>query len=110
MAVACRVLEVSTLGYYEWAKRPPSARDLADAYLLDTIIEVHTAARQTYGIRRVHAELTLTDVIAASTFSVFEAMPDVKGLPDPRYCVDPRIADRADAWLIRLGSDCLHAG
>ncbi len=59
MAVACRVLEVSTSGYYEWAKRPPSPRDIADAYLLDTIIEVHTAARQTYGVRRVHAELVL---------------------------------------------------
>ena len=57
--VACRVLEVSTSGYYEWRNRPPSARDLEDAYLLDQIIEVHAAARQTYGVRRVHAELAL---------------------------------------------------
>ncbi|MDF8265600.1 hypothetical protein [Luteipulveratus flavus] len=57
--MTCRVLGVSTSGYYEWAKRAPSARDVADAYLLDTIIEVHAAARATYGVRRVHAELTL---------------------------------------------------
>jgi putative transposase len=59
VAVTCRVLQVSTSGFYEWVKRPPSARDLADAYLLNTIIEVHAVARQTYGVRRIHAELTL---------------------------------------------------
>jgi putative transposase len=57
--VACRVLGVSRSGYYEWATRPPSRRDIADAYLLDAIIEVHSAARATYGVRRVHAELVL---------------------------------------------------
>lgn len=57
--MACRVLKVSRSGFYEWRCRPPSARDLADAYLLDTIIEVHAAARGTYGVRRVHAELRL---------------------------------------------------
>lgn len=59
MAVACRVLGVSSSGFYEWRRRPPSRRDLHDAYLLDTIIEVHAGARATYGVRRVHAELVL---------------------------------------------------
>ena len=45
---ACRVLKVSRSGFYEWA-RAASARDVADAYLLDTIIDIHTAARGTYG-------------------------------------------------------------
>jgi putative transposase len=57
--VACRVLKVSRSGYYEWSTRRASARDVADAYLLDTIIDVHAAARGTYGARRVHAELVL---------------------------------------------------
>ncbi len=57
--MTCRVLKVSRSGFYEWRSRPPSARDVADAYLLDTIIEVHAAARGTYGVRRVHAELRL---------------------------------------------------
>jgi len=57
--VACRILGVSRSGYYEWLQRPPSKRDLGDAYLLDVIIEVHAAARATYGVRRVHAELVL---------------------------------------------------
>lgn len=57
--MACRVLGVSRSGYYEWATRPPCNRDVADAHLLDTIIDIHTAARATYGVRRVHAELVL---------------------------------------------------
>ena len=60
VAVTCRVLKVSTSTYYDWLKpRPPSRRDLADAYLLDAIIDIHRTARGTYGVRRVHAELTL---------------------------------------------------
>jgi putative transposase len=57
--VACRVLQVSRSGFYEWRSRGPSARDYDDARLLDTIIDVHAAARGTYGARRVHAELRL---------------------------------------------------
>lgn len=45
MAVTCRVLKVSTSGYYEWRTRGPSSRDLEDAYLLDAIIAVHADAR-----------------------------------------------------------------
>jgi len=59
VAVTCRVLKVSRSGYYEWRSRGPSARDYDDAHLLDTIIDVHTAARGVYGARRVHAELRL---------------------------------------------------
>src|SRR6476620_7462498 len=59
VAVACRVLEVSASGYYEWLSRPASARDVADAHLLDTMIAIHTGSRGTYGARRVHAELRL---------------------------------------------------
>jgi putative transposase len=57
--VACRTLQVSRSGFYEWRSRGPSVRDYDDARLLDTIIDVHVAARGTYGARRVHAELRL---------------------------------------------------
>jgi putative transposase len=59
VVVACRALEVSTSGYYEWIDRPPSHRDVVDAHLLDVIRDVHAASRGTYGVRRVHAELRL---------------------------------------------------
>lgn len=59
VAVACRVLKVSESGFYEWRSRPPSAREVADAELTETIRDVHETARGTYGIRRVRAELRL---------------------------------------------------
>jgi len=42
VAVACRVLRVSTSGYFDWRGRPPSARAVADAELRAQIIEIHT--------------------------------------------------------------------
>jgi len=50
--VACRVLKVSRSGYYEWRNRPPSQRDLEDAYLANTIIDIHTFSRCSYGAPR----------------------------------------------------------
>ena len=59
VAVACRVLRVSTSGYFEWRGRPPSARAVADAELSAQIVEIHAMSRGTYGVPRVHAELRL---------------------------------------------------
>ena len=66
VAVACRVLEVSTSGYYEWDTRPASARAWEQAHLMDTIIDVHAASYGTYGHRRVLAELVLGQQVAVS--------------------------------------------
>ncbi len=53
----CRVLEVSTSGYYTWRKRPPSKRDQKDAMLTKRISQIHENSRGTYGSPRVHAAL-----------------------------------------------------
>jgi putative transposase len=57
--VACRVLDVSTSGFYAWRSRPPSQRAIGHAWLTDLIVEVHQRSRSTYGALRVHAELRL---------------------------------------------------
>ena len=59
VAVACRVLRVSTSGYYEWRDRAPSARTIADEALSAAIAAIHTMSRETYGMPRIHAELRL---------------------------------------------------
>ena len=59
VAVACRMLRVSTSGYYEQRGRPPSARALADEALTLQIKEIHTISRGTYGAPRIFDELRL---------------------------------------------------
>ena len=54
----CRVLEVSTSGYYAWRKRSPCGRAQRDAELKARIHSIHERSRGTYGRPRVHAELT----------------------------------------------------
>jgi len=62
--LACRILGVSVSGYFIWRKRPPSPRAIRHAWLSDVIAAVHGESRQTYGARRVQAELTLGRGIA----------------------------------------------
>ena len=53
----CRVLGVSTSGYYAWLKRQSSRRSREDAILTDRIRWIHLRSRGTYGSPRIHAEL-----------------------------------------------------
>ncbi len=57
--VACRVLDVSSAGYYAWRFRPPSPRAVRHAWLTDVIRQVHAASYGSYGAKRVYAELVL---------------------------------------------------
>jgi putative transposase len=53
----CRVLSVSTSGYYQWLVRKPSQRTRLDMVLTDKIECIHKASRGTYGAPRIHVEL-----------------------------------------------------
>jgi putative transposase len=53
----CRVLKVSTSGYYAWRKRGLSQRTLEDERLSKKIREIHDRSKGTYGAPRIHAEL-----------------------------------------------------
>jgi putative transposase len=57
IATMCRVLGVSTSGYYAWRTRPRSARARADEKLSLRIQVIHERSRATYGAPRIHAEL-----------------------------------------------------
>ena len=62
VATMCRVLEVSTSGYYAWRLRSPSARALEDAVLRQKIEVIHAVSRGTYGAPRVREELVAQKV------------------------------------------------
>ena len=55
--VMCRLLGLSSSGYYAWRKREPSARARANAALTAEILEIHAMSGGAYGAPRVHAEL-----------------------------------------------------
>ena len=86
MQKACRLLEVTESGYYQWRSRPPSARALRHAWLTNQIRAVHTASRGTYGVRRVHAELTigLGLSVGHNQVELLMTRAEIKGLPGTR--------------------------
>ena len=53
----CRVLGVSTSGYYAWRTRARPERARTDAELSLRIKAIHERSRATYGAPRIHAEL-----------------------------------------------------
>ena len=55
--VMAKVMGVSRSGFYAWARRPPSARAMADSRLSERIGKIHSASKETYGAPRIHAEL-----------------------------------------------------
>jgi putative transposase len=61
----CRLLGVSTSGFYAWLVRPPSQRRIRDAELSATIRTIHESSRGTYGEPRVHAELAARGILVS---------------------------------------------
>jgi hypothetical protein len=59
VSMCCRLLGVSRSGYYDWARRVPCQRELADAWLTEKIKTIHTEHRKVYGAPRIHADLRL---------------------------------------------------
>ncbi|MCW5853916.1 MAG: IS3 family transposase, partial [Anaerolineae bacterium] len=53
----CRVVGVSTSGYYAWRQRPPSQRQADNERLVELIRVAHQTSRQTYGSPRITADL-----------------------------------------------------
>jgi putative transposase len=62
VAILCRLLKVSTSGYYAWVVRPPSTREVADGVLTTQIQDAFDSNRKVYGSPRIHAELADADV------------------------------------------------
>jgi putative transposase len=67
IAGMCRLLGVSSSGYYAWMKRRPPQRAKADATLVAEIQAAHAASRGTYGAPRIHAELTAKSIRVGRT-------------------------------------------
>ena len=51
----CRLLEIAPSSYYAATRRPPSARDLADAELAGHVARIHANNLGVYGVRKTTA-------------------------------------------------------
>ena len=54
----CRLLSVSTSGFYVWEDRPASPRSRYDLYLTGKIHAIHRRSNGAYGSPMIHAELS----------------------------------------------------
>jgi putative transposase len=74
----CRCLNVSPSGYYAWVERQPSARDIANAQLLERMREIHDDSGGIIGAPRMHEDLQ-SEGIKASLNRIARVM-SVNGL------------------------------
>ncbi len=58
----CRILQVSSSGYYEWVARTPSQRDLDNQFLDQKIIEIYQFHKGRYGGFRIWQELLIAGI------------------------------------------------
>jgi len=59
VSTCCRVLKVSTSGYYQRRKQPVTDTELAEAYAANVVHDIWTMSRHSYGSPRVRNELRL---------------------------------------------------
>jgi putative transposase len=63
VSLLCRVLEVTTSGYYAWVKRPITIRQREEMRLELEIRAAHKRTRQTYGPERLQQDLLDNGVV-----------------------------------------------
>lgn len=86
ISLMCTVLGVSRSGFHAWERRPPSDRDLGDAWLSERIVEIHRESRGTYGARRIHAALCHRGVrVGRKRVERLMRLRGVSGLVPKRY-------------------------
>src|SRR5690606_37961725 len=56
----CVLVELPRSSFYAFVNHLPSARDLADEALLETIRDIYRRSRNTYGVPRVYGQLRRT--------------------------------------------------
>jgi putative transposase len=58
----CKVLKVSSSGYYKWLTKKPSIRELRNMMLIETIHIVYRASKSRYGSPRITKELNMQGI------------------------------------------------
>jgi putative transposase len=85
--VMCAVLGVSRSGYYAWRKRAPSRLELANQELLKQIRAIFHESRQTYGYRKVHAQLAKKVFCSRNRVARLMRLDCLRSRRRRRYCL-----------------------
>jgi putative transposase len=95
----CRLLQLSTSGFYAWQDRPLSAHDRKDVELMALICGIYEHSHRTYGARRVHAELREAYGIRVGRKHVARLMrrADLRGVQKRRFRCTTR-SGVAERW------------
>jgi transposase InsO family protein len=95
----CRLLEVSSSGFYAWDERPLSARARRDIELTAMIHAIHERSHTTYGAPRVHAELRLAYGVHVGRKRVARLMrtASLRGVSKRRF-VRTTVSDPHERW------------
>lgn len=109
----CRVLEVSSSGFYDWLDRPPSSRDVVNEDLKTKVEESHRLSMGSYGRRRVAVDLA-RDGIKASPNRIERRMKEIgiqgytppsfkkTTLADANSANSPNLLRKSDSEINRL--------
>lgn len=62
----CKVLQVSSSGYYKWLSNKPSVRKVFNNYLVTEIKKVHEKSKRRYGSPRITKELKMQNIKASA--------------------------------------------
>ena len=82
----CRLLQVSSSGYYAWRARPESRRAQRDRELMPLIRRVYEGSKGVYGSPRVHAELVAEGVpVGRHRVARLMRLERLRGCPKRRF-------------------------
>jgi putative transposase len=92
----CRLLEVSTSGYYAWLERRPSKRSRSDATLLKRIRQIHASSKSTYGMPRILAALARQGIhVSGKRVARLMRQAGLRGVSRRRWIVTTQRNERA---------------
>lgn len=81
----CRLLRVSSSGYYAWRQRAPSRRTVANAHLVEAIRGIHAASDGAYGSPKIWDELVqLGERCGRHRVARLMRTHGIVGIPAPR--------------------------
>ena len=106
VSTCCRVMKVSTSGFYQRRQQPVTDRELAEAYAANDVFDIWKMSRHSYGAPRVRTELRLGQGVHCSR-TTCERLMRVCGAVGIHYrkrnraCTRPGDGDTSDDLVNR---------